>query len=383
MGQATRFSPKTPRLPRTGKATRRPSVPRALPVLLCGLVVWGIAAGGSLAAELRLKPQCMPGGSLVRLGDVAEIVATDSHQAAALATIELFPAPAAREQRFLGVRELQDLLVLRGVNLTEHRFSGCSQVAITGTSQSAPVSVSTPTASGTAPISIAISRRACRRACDAVVKYLREHVSPDRAWTVDAELTDAQARLLIDATRPISIAGGRDPWVGSQRFEVTVSSAQGPARFTLEAKVHVPMPVVTATRALGRGVVVREGDVELQNESSADASVGVHTIEEVIGRELTRAVAEGKVVTASDLRSPPVVHRGDMVTVYANSAGIRIRTTARAKDDGCQGELVAIESILDHSSYYARVSGIREVEVFARSPRVGPTESAANDVIRR
>ncbi len=68
-----------------------------------------------------------------------------------------------------------------------------------------------------------------------------------------------------------------------------------------------------------------------------------------------------------DLRPPLWVHRGDVVTVYANTAGIRIRTTARARDDGSQGELVAVESLLDRSTYYARVSGIREVEVFARA----------------
>ena len=47
-----------------------------------------------------------------------------------LAAIELFPAPTGGEQRFLRLRELQDLLTARGLNLSEHTLSGASQIAV-------------------------------------------------------------------------------------------------------------------------------------------------------------------------------------------------------------------------------------------------------------
>ena len=64
---------------------------------------------------------------------------------------------------------------------------------------------------------------------------------------------------------------------------------------------------------------------------------------------------------ADDLRAPLMVHRGDVVTVHVETAGIHIRTTARSRDDGAQGELVSVESLLNRSTFYARVSN------FARS----------------
>ena len=64
------------------------------------------------------------------------------------------------------------------------------------------------------------------------------------------------------------------------------------------------------------------------------------------------------------------VHRGEVVSVLARAGGIRIRTNARAREEGSVGELVAVESLLNRSTYYARVSGTREVEVFARPPQV-------------
>ena len=48
------------------------------------------------AAELRLRAQCNPAGPVVTLGDVAEIDSADARQTAALAAIELFPAPPPR-----------------------------------------------------------------------------------------------------------------------------------------------------------------------------------------------------------------------------------------------------------------------------------------------
>ena len=75
------------------------------------------------------------------------------------------------------------------------------------------------------------------------------------------------------------------------------------------------------------------------------------------------------------------MHRGDVVTVYAQSGAVRIRTNARSRDEGSIGELVAVESLLNRSTYYARVSGIREVEVYARPPQV-EAQTAENIVNR-
>ena len=84
------------------------------------------------AAELSLRESVRTHGPLVLLGDIAEIHAKHSVEAAELTAMDLFPAPAAGEKRVLRLREVQDLLAVRGINLAEHRFSGVSQVTIQG-----------------------------------------------------------------------------------------------------------------------------------------------------------------------------------------------------------------------------------------------------------
>ncbi len=329
-----------------------------------------LATSGAAAAELRLRAQCNPAGPVVTLGDVAEIDSADARQTAALAAIELFPAPSAAEPRTVRVREIQDLLLLRGVNLTEHRFSGSSEVTI-------QTVVVRPAAAVSRSVPAAEIQRIKRRVSEALVKYLSAQATAPQTWSVEFDLTEAQARLLADPVRPIVVAGGCRPWTGSQRFDLAIEGAKEPAgtvyprSVTIEASVRIIAPVVVALHPLAKGAVVREGDLQLQQLAAAEKIAGpLHSVEEAIGHELVRPVPVGAAVTTDCLRAPLAVHRGEVVTVYAQSGAVRIRTNARAHDEGSVGELVAVESLLNRSTYYARVSGVREVEVYARPPRV-------------
>ena len=115
-----------------------PTIYRLLLCAVAGLAIALAAVSSLQAAEIRLRPQCAASGPLVKLSDVAEIVTADKHKADALAAVELFPTPAAPQQRFVRIRELQDLLLLRGVNLVEHQFSGPSQVTVCGRATHTP-----------------------------------------------------------------------------------------------------------------------------------------------------------------------------------------------------------------------------------------------------
>ncbi len=98
-----------------------------------------------------------------------------------------------------------------------------------------------------------------------------------------------------------------------------------------------------------------------------DQNGAFHALDEAVGKQTTKAIAEGKILTPDAVQPPLLVRRGDVVTVYARTAGIRIHTTARAKDNGAEGDLVTVESLSDRRSYTARVCGPRETEVFAQA----------------
>ncbi len=316
------------------------------------------------AADLRLRAECRCSGPVVTLGDVADVSAADCQQAEALAAVELFPAPAAGRKRYLRPRELQDLLILRGVNLLEHRISGADQVVISGGEDDG----ATP---GGPAVTLSVKRTAERRVRQAVLHHLRQHVPEAESWTAEVELNNAQARQIASDGGEVSVRGGMPPWVGVQPFEVAVNSPNGPAWLPVAVRVSVPPSVVVAARSLARGAVVRAGDVQLrQAEAMDDTAEGFHSVDEVIGSETTRAIPAGRIIDSQSVQQPLLVRRGNLVTVYARNAGIRVRTTARAREDGSLGDLVAVESLADRAPFFARVSGVQEVELYARAPRI-------------
>jgi flagella basal body P-ring formation protein FlgA len=324
------------------------------------LGVWMLGeCGPARATEVRLRAQSTAAGPLVTLGDVAEILAADPAEAAALAAVELFAAPAGSHQRFVRVREIQDLLILRGVDLRAHRFSGSAVVAVAGPGTSRPAA---PEA--VAPQTV---RRAERRLAEQVAVYLEGRADDAKNLMIECSVSGEQARLAAEPAMPITLGGGAPPWTGPQRFDAVVATPQGPVQFSFDATVRVPPAMVVAVRAMGRGHVIRPTDVAIEpGATPGNGREGFHALEDVVGKETTQAVAAGRALDRESVRAPLWVRRGEVVTVQARTGAVRVRTTARARDDGSHGDLVAVESLADRTSYHARVVGIREVEVYAR-----------------
>ncbi len=363
--------------------------PRSVIALAAALLLLAMASASALSAsalsaEIRLRTQCQTQGTVVTLGDVAQVFAADRHEADRLAAIELFPSPAVSRKRFVGIRELQELLATRGVDRFDHRFSGAAQVAIVG---SRPM---TQYEQKSLPASFL--RRSERRACELVKQFLLTQVSAESDWIVEVALQDDQAQLLLDPRTELSILpqssaatsaggaslGGPASWIGTRSFEVAMETAEGTVRFPLQAGISLPPAVVVASRLLARGTLIRPGDVELQHEAIRANLVGQFTsIEEVIGMETTQPISEGTLLLRGrSVRAPILVKRGDVVTVIARTAGIRVQTTGRAREEGSLGQAIKIESLGNRETFFARVSKWREVEIYVQPTIVEPIRRA-------
>src|SRR5687768_9453676 len=89
-----------------------------------------LAAWSADAAEVRLKPEAVCSGAIVRLKDVAEIVSADENEAAALAELQLFPVPSAGKVRNVRRGEIRELLALSDVNLKAVTLGGAEKLVV-------------------------------------------------------------------------------------------------------------------------------------------------------------------------------------------------------------------------------------------------------------
>jgi flagella basal body P-ring formation protein FlgA len=323
------------------------------------LASWSAPVRG---ADIHLRANAALGGRVVTLGDVADIQAASDAERAALAGIELIPTPAVPGERTLKLRDVQDLLELRGVATGQHRFSGASEVRL-GTSVVAAAGEGRKfRANGST------ARGANAAVAAAISKYLARHVDAERDWQVNVELTEDQVQKVQGAFGRITVEGGAEPWHGTQQFNVYLGAKE--AQFVVEAEVREPDMVVVAARPLAKGDVIRSTDLALEPAKRGAAPKNAfRSAEEIVGQEAVRSIAAGQVLDANYIRPPVLVKRGDVVTVYAYSSGIRVKTTGRSRQAGGKGELVEIESLTDRSRFFAVVADVQVVEVYASAAK--------------
>jgi flagella basal body P-ring formation protein FlgA len=329
-------------------------------IVRVGLALAWATWASAPAAEIRLRTQCETAAAVLTLGDVAEILGADPAETRQLTAIELGPTPPPGQQRFLRVREIQDLLWSQRVNLLTHQFSGYGLVAVTRADQSA--------SAADKHLNSEESRRANAQVQQALNEYLRNRGA--EAGKVDFELSDAVVRAVLAARTPITVRGGMPPWNRPQRFELSFAGPEGETHLPLEARLTASTAVVMPVRALPRGAVIRPEDVQLSqiNFATAASRTMPCSLEEVVGRATTRAVPEGKPLETDALRSQPLVRRGDVVTVFAQAPGLKVKTMARARDDAGLGEQVVLDSLQERRPLLARVVGFQEAEALAAAP---------------
>ncbi len=345
---------------------QRQAIVRAAAAILVVIACATAVRSAAFAAELRLRPRCQPERALVLLGDVAEIHAADGETAAALAKIELGPAPVRGNLWQLSCREIQDVLALRGVNLASHRFSGASTVAITAAD--GPPS---PSPREDRPVGNATIGRATDLVRRAILQCLEHEGAPADAWAVQPSLDTQQARLIAESSSELSIVPLADLAQGEKPFEVTLRGVGRSQSLRISARIAAAPACVVLAEGLTRGATIQAADVRevplpelLRGQSGYFARAA-----EVIGLETAQTIAAGQPLRSDMLRRPLLVEKGRIVTVYSRSAGVRVRVEARARESGSLGDRVVVESLADRQTFVARVSGIREVEVHAASNR--------------
>jgi hypothetical protein len=99
----------------------------ALLFVIAPLAIGSAVAG---AGELRLLPQAVVSQDSVRVDDVAALHGFDTSTSRQLAAVEVCPAPAPGESRYVHVDLLRESLAAADVNLAELTIRGAVQCAL-------------------------------------------------------------------------------------------------------------------------------------------------------------------------------------------------------------------------------------------------------------
>lgn len=199
-----------------------------------------------------------------------------------------------------------------------------------------------------------------------VADYILKNSSMDRG---DLRIKD------IRVEENVRLPGGRITYkviaprnadlVGKIPFSV-IFDANGSfqQRISAIATVEVLADVVVTRKPLARHQPITEEDIELQKMDFGDLPSDVLTNpEEVIGKRTRRAIGAQTALRADQVELPPLVKRGDMVVIIAESGGLKITALGQVKKKGRLGERIPVINFDSQKILYARVVDAKTVKV--------------------
>lgn len=173
-------------------------------------------------------------------------------------------------------------------------------------------------------------------------------------------LTVPAGRVTLDVSAP-----KHTDWIGGTPFTVQVMvQGQKVRRITVPVNIEVWSDVVVSAKPLGRYQPIAEDDLQVKKMNLARVPSNVVVrMDQALGRRTNRNIAAGCVLRIDQIESPPMVKRGDIVQVIAQSPILKISVKGMAKQNGGEGDRIKVINLRSKKAIYAQVIDAHTVKV--------------------
>lgn len=186
----------------------------------------------------------------------------------------------------------------------------------------------------------------------------REEPPNIRLQPLDPRLRLPKCQAALEAFLP---SGART--AGNTSIGVRCPDAK-PWILYLSANIQIHDQVLVAKRFLRRGTILSAADFQSERRELSTLPSGYETDpQQLIGRQLQRALMAGKVIPPRSVKIPPAVRRGETVTLVAGQSGIEITSSGIALNDARIGERLRVRNERSQRVIEGKVTANRRVEV--------------------
>lgn len=187
----------------------------------------------------------------------------------------------------------------------------------------------------------------------------------DEGQTVNYQIGHLDPRLnLAPCPNAVSADFNGDPWTTTQPTLLVSCNGNRPWRMFLPIALTITGTVFSAAQPIGRGerltaAMLSQEPGELNNSRRPP----VTRLEDLLGKEMTRSINRGTVLTSDLIVEPDTVQRGDHVIIVARSGSYTVRTRGQALANGQHGEQILVENLSSQRRIRARVIAPGMVEI--------------------
>ena len=138
----------------------------------------------------------------------------------------------------------------------------------------------------------------------------------------------------------------------------TIVEGQIPLRAQLWQEVWFASNQLERGQSLDRSsLTVQKADVLRERTPLVSAKIDPSTL------ELSQAVAAGRALTRRDVAVRPLIRKGQVVEVFAQSGPLGVRMKALALENGAAGDLIKLRNIESHKEFNGQVTHESKVQV--------------------
>lgn len=313
-------------------------------IIIAAVCLLSTAAFSSNGTWLTLKAEALVDQDSVRLSDIATFSGTSENQVKTIGATVVARSPQPGQTRFVSTDYIRIRLKQAGVDTASMIFKGPTDVRITRQAAAMPIQR---------------IQRAVETAIRSRMPWKNEDVTISEV-TLDETIQLPTGRLTYRI-----VPSRNEDYLGRTILALHLFVDGKPVRKVwVNATISVMADVVTVIRPLGKHAYIELADLSVERRDLSDLSSDtVSRIEDALGNRTTRMIYPQTVLQSGMFASPPLVRRGDIVKIVANSGPMIITATGMVKQQGCKGEMVRVVNTDSNRIITARVTGPGAVEV--------------------
>lgn len=201
----------------------------------------------------------------------------------------------------------------------------------------------------------------------------RLRLSDPKAVNVTLDMPAPTLHLDIAAGALMPVRMNFDPRSG--RFDVTFQSGESLVRLTGSAVEAYD--AVVLTRAVARGDVLRASDLTIERRPKAQFQADtIRDIDAAIGMAVKQALRAGQTIRSADLSRPQLVKRGEPVMMRYEAPGIVLTVRGKAEEDGSLGDTINVLNVQSKRVIQGVVTGPGQISVTSLTPQVATAAAA-------
>lgn len=199
------------------------------------------------------------------------------------------------------------------------------------------------------------------------------HASLDAFFTHGVHVNGARAELISVQRWPET--QGRLNWhlpnLRSHPGQISLIATRGAGthvrRWYVPVRVHWWANAMVASRDMEARTIITSAMLEQKRvDIAGHAGRWWRDPQQLTGMRTTRPLRQGQAIFASFVKRPPLIRRGDEVSLMAHIGGIRVFATGKALKSAGLGDMVRVQNLRSKQIMQATVIGAHAVRVISR-----------------